>query len=190
MKKTVVFITGTNCVGKTTMAWALINLFGGVSGVVDDVTYCADKRYALAGSYYADKRYGGVDRITDGKGSCTSRLAEVVETALKKSDVVFCEGSFMRTFGLNLTNALFKGERQLVVSLYAPQKILYERLLARSNGRNGSGVRNYDLIFKGQRQAMIAAQKYQSIGVKVLQYDTSRITKEEIIKNILSYVNS
>lgn len=161
-KKTVVFITGTNCVGKTTTAWALINLFGGVSSVIDDVTYCADKRYAFAGPYYADKRFGGVDRITDGKGSaCTSRLAEVVETALRNSDVVFCEGSFMNSFGLNLTNALFKGERQLVVSLYAPQKILYERLLARSNGRNGSGVRNYDLIFKRQRQAMISAQKYQ-----------------------------
>lgn len=89
MKKCV-FITGTNCSGKSSLAWAIIT------------------------------RYGGVDRITNDKGSsCTSRLAEVVEEGLKHRDIIICEGSFLDTFGMNLMNALFKAEQQYVISLYA-----------------------------------------------------------------------
>ena len=112
--KTVVFFMGTNCVGKSTIAWGMIERFGGLGGEGDGFVYCANKRYGLAGKYCANKRYGGVDRLTNDKGtSCTSRLAEVVENALSLCDVVFCEGSYVNTFGLNLTNALFKGQRQL-----------------------------------------------------------------------------
>lgn len=56
--KIVVFITGTNAVGKSTLAWSLIDRFGGIYEERDCVTYCKDKRYGLAG-LYKDKRYGG-----------------------------------------------------------------------------------------------------------------------------------
>ena len=184
--KTVVFITGTNAVGKSTLAWSLIERFGGIYEERDCVTYCKDKRYGLAGRY-KDKRYGGVDRITNDKGSsCTSRLAEVVSEGLKTADVMFCEGSFMDTFGLNLTNALFLGDKALVVSLYAPPAVIYERLNKRSNGMNGTGKRNWPTIFRKQKQALIAAQKYEQIGCKVLQFDTSVFSTEQIRDEIIN----
>lgn len=184
--KIVVFITGTNAVGKSTLAWSLIDRFGGIYEERDCVTYCKDKRYGLAGRY-KDKRYGGVDRITNDKGSsCTSRLAEVVSEGLKTADVMFCEGSFMNTFGLNLTNALFLGDAALVVSLYAPPAVIYQRLKNRSNGMNGTGKRNWPSIFRRQTQALVAAQKYEQIGCKVLQFDTSVFSTEWIRDEIIN----
>lgn len=121
--KTCVFITGTNAVGKSSLAWAIINRYGGVDRITNQVTYCKRGGVSLAGKY-GSTVYGGVDRITNEKGSsCTSRLADVVGEALSNSDVVFCEGSFMNTFGLNLTNAMFKAQRYLVVSLYLPPQL-------------------------------------------------------------------
>lgn len=173
--KIVVFITGTNAVGKSTLAWSLIDRFGGICEERACTTICKDKRY------------GGVDRITNDKGSsCTSRLAEVVSEGLKTADVIFCEGSFMNTFGLNLTNALFLGDAALVVSLYAPPEVIYKRLNERSNGMNGTGKRNWPTIFRKQRQALIAAQKYEQIGCKVLQYDTSVYSVEQIRDEIIN----
>lgn len=184
--KIVVFITGTNGVGKTTLAWSLIDRFGGIYEERDCVTYCKDKRYGLAG-LYKDKRYGGVDRLTNDKGSsCTSRLAEVVSEGLKTADVIFCEGSFMNSFGLNLTNALFLGDKALVVSLYAPPAVIYQRLKNRSNGMNSTGKRNWPSIFSKQKQAMIAAQKYEQIGCKVLQFDTSVFSTEQMRDEIIN----
>lgn len=184
--KIVVFITGTNAVGKSTLAWSLIDRFGGIYEERACTTYCKDKRYGLAGRY-KDKRYGGVDRITNDKGSsCTSRLADVVQEGLQTADVMFCEGSFMNTFGLNLTNALFLGDKALVVSLYAPPAVIYERLNKRSNGMNGTGKRNWPTIFRKQKQALIAAQKYEQIGCKVLQFDTSVFSTEQIRDEIIN----
>ena len=92
MKKCV-FITGTNCVGKSALAWEIINRYGGVDRILNDVTYCKEDGVCLAGRY-GEARYGGVDRILNDKGSsCTSRLAEVVEEGLKNSQVIVCEGS-------------------------------------------------------------------------------------------------
>ena len=184
--KTVVFITGTNAVGKSTLAWSLIERFGGIYEERDCVTYCKDKRYGLAGQYKG-KRYGGVDRITNDKGSsCTSRLTDVVREGLKTADVIFCEGSFINTFGLNLTNALFLGDKALVVSLYAPPAVIYQRLKNRSNGMNGTGKRNWPTIFRKQTQALVAAQKYEQIGCKVLQFDTSVFSTEQIRDEIIN----
>jgi len=186
--KVVVFITGTNAVGKSSLAYSLIEHFGGISEERACMTYLKDKRYGLAGRY-KDKRYGGVDRITNEKGSsCTSRLADIVREGLKTCDVVFCEGSFMNTFGLNLTNALFLGDKAVVVSLYAPPEVIYRRITARSNGRSGKGYRNWPTIFRKQVQALIAAQKYESVGVKVLQYDTSQVTTGRIMEELLDTI--
>lgn len=189
--KAVVFITGTNAVGKSTLAWSLIERFGGIYEERDCVTYCKDKRYGLAG-LYKDKRYGGVDRITNDKGSsCTSRLADVVRVGLQTADVIFCEGSFMDTFGLNLTNALFLGNKALVVSLYAPPAEILKRLGVRSNGKNGRrNGENLRRVLLKQERCMKAALKYQSIGVKVLQYDTSVTSVETMLNEILSTIET
>ena len=126
MKKCV-FITGTNCSGKSSLAWAIITRYGGVDRITNDVSYCKEGIICFAGRYgvtryggvdritndvsyckegiicfagrYGETRYGGVDRITNDKGSsCTSRLAEVVEEGLKHRDIIICEGSFFRHF--------------------------------------------------------------------------------------------
>ena len=188
--KTCVFITGTNAVGKSALAWAIITRFGGVDRITNDVTYCTDGGFCLAGKY-GITRFGGVDRITNDKGSsCTSRLAEVVEEGLRNADTIVCEGSFMNTFGLNLSNALFKAERHLVVSLYADPKTIWERLCGRSNGKYGDGKRRFDLILKKQRQAMIAAQRWQSIGVPVLQVNTAVTPVDEVLRLTLEKLDA
>lgn len=189
--KTVVFITGTNAVGKSTLAWSIISRFGGIYEERACTTFCKDKRYGLAGRY-KDKRYGGVDRITNEKGSsCTSRLAEVVREGLQTADVIFCEGSFMDTFGLNLTNALFLGDKALVVSLYAPPAEILRRLGVRSNGKNGRrNADNLRRVLLKQERCMKAALKYQSIGVKVLQYDTSVTSVDTMLNEILSTIET
>ena len=157
--KTCVFITGTNAVGKSALAWEII------------------------------ARYGGVDKITNDKGSsCTSRLAEVVAEGLRHADTIFCEGSYMNTFGLNLTNAMFKAERHLLVNLWADCKTIYDRVTNRSNGKNGDGKRNFHRIFGKQKQSMVAARKWQSIGVKVLQFNTAETTIEEEVSVILQAI--
>jgi len=45
--KTCVFITGTNSVGKTSLAKALIGLFGGIEEATKELTICRDRRFAL-----------------------------------------------------------------------------------------------------------------------------------------------
>lgn len=92
----------------------------------------------------------------------------------------------MNTFGLNLTNAMFKAQRYLLVSLYCPPEIIYKRLTSRSNGRNGK--RNLKLIWKKQLQAMIAARKWQEIGVPVLQYNTAEVTLEEELEQVMATI--
>lgn len=186
--KCCVFITGTNAVGKSALAWAIIDRYGGVDRITNEVTYCVNGSVCLAGSYGVH-RYGGVDNITNDKGSsCTSKLADVVEEGLRHAKVIICEGSFMNTFGLNLSNALFKADRQLVVSLWADTATIYQRCIARSNGKYGTGKRNWPTIIRKQRQAMIAAQKWQSIGVKVLQFNTATVSIEEELEKVLTTI--
>ena len=175
---TCVFLTGTNAVGKSSVARAIIERCGGIDKVEGQVTYCKDGKTALAGSYLC--KYGGVDRVTNSKGSsCTSELPNVVERALQNRSIVFCEGSFMNTFGLNLTNAMFKADKHLVVNLYADAKTIWDRLNTRSNGK--CGKRDFKGILNKQRSAAVAATKWHSIGVVVLQVDTARYTPQEIV---------
>lgn len=185
MKKCV-FITGTNGVGKSALAWEIITRYGGVDRITNDVSYCKEGVICFAGKYGVT-RYGGVDRIANDKGSsCTSRLAEVVEEGLKHCEVIICEGSFMNTFGMNLTNAMFKGESYLLVNLWADAQTLYDRLTARSNGKNGK--RDFPKIINKQKQAMIAAKKWQSIGVKVLQINTAEVPLKDEVEMVLKEI--
>lgn len=180
---TCVFITGTNAVGKSSVARAIMERCGGISTERDMVTYLADGVTCLAGRYLGCK-YGGVDRITNAKGSsCTSELANVVERGLSERKVIFCEGSFMNTFGLNLTNAMFKADKHLIVMLYADARTIWERLNGRSEGKNGKG-RDFPKVMQRQRQCNIAAQKWHEIGVKVLQINSAEYTSPQIVDTI------
>ena len=180
--KTCIFITGTNGVGKSSVARAVIERCGGIDKVEEQVTYCADGKTALAGSCLC--KYGGVDRVTNAKGSsCTSELPNVVERGLANRDIIFCEGSFMGTFGMNLTNAMFKAQRHLVINLYADARTLYDRLNNRSNGRNGNG-RDFSQILKKQKLSAVSAVKWHEIGVKVLQIDAGAHSPEQIVDTI------
>ena len=187
-KKVCVFITGTNGVGKSSLARAAIKHFGGVKCEDGGVTYLRDGGVCLAGSYKV--KFGGVDWLRGGKGSSTSVLASVVEEGLKTADIMICEGSFMNTFGLNLSNALFKAERHLVVNLYADPLVLHSRISARLGGdREAVAKRNWKQILSRQRDSMRAACKWRSIGVKVLQIDTSQASIEECFGQMLNAVN-
>lgn len=178
--KTCVFITGTNAVGKTTLAKALIEHYGGIKEATKELTLCNDERVCFAGKYAIDKTFGGVDGFNQ-----TKCLEGVVREGLTKADVVFCEGMYLHTFGLNLTNAMFSADKHLVVFLYAPVAVINERLLNRA----GKGIQN-DAVWKKQQNCATSAKKWQSIGVPVYAFDTSKIPMETIIKQITEYVGN
>lgn len=182
MKKTCVFITGTNTVGKSTLARAIIKYFGGVceEKSTKQITYCKDSRVCLAGSYPHDSKYGGVDGLSN-----TAILASVVEKGLSNADIIICEGSFLKTFGMNMTNAMFKAEQHLVVSIYADAKTLYNRII----GRTGINERrNWKKIVGNQKSAITSAKKWQQIGVKVLQIDAGSSTVEEKLNIVIKTI--
>lgn len=176
--KTCVFISGTNCTGKSTLAKELIRLCGGIESNDELCTYCNDGVTALGGKYSMERKYGGIDGFNE-----TKILAKVVERGLESREVVICEGMYLNTFGLNLTNAMFKAERHLLVFLYAPVATIHQRLIDRS----GNGITNKFVIEK-QHKAARAAQKWQQIGVPVIVFDTSKVSVEEEAQTIIAKI--
>ena len=166
--KTVVFITGTNGTGKSIFARELMKRYGGFAGMDGKATVCVDGRVTFAGKYSGVKN-GGVDGLNQ-----TACLVGMARELFKMHDVFICEGSYMNTFGINLTNAIFAGDRQLVVFLYAPLPVLHERLIERS----GSGMKK--TIAEKQNTAARCAKKWASIGVPVLPFDTAVDKTERI----------
>lgn len=186
--KTCVFIIGTNGVGKTTLAKHIISKYGGVDMYDKQVTYCKDGSVCLTGKYDGCK-FGGVDRIKNDKGSsCTSLLSEVVSEGLNNADTIFCEGSYLDSFGTNLLRAMFcVAKRYLVVLLYSSNRVLNERLKKRTNG-----VKKIPLltVIKKQNRCFSAAKKWRSIGVKVISIDTGITTTEEQFNIIQQFLNT
>lgn len=177
MKKTCVFLIGTNCSGKTTCAKELIRLCGGMTGQNKWLTQVADGRFCFAGKY-GDGRYGGVDSWNE-----TKPLRAVVERALTAHDVIVCEGVKLHNNGGNLSTALFSAERRIVVFLYAPAKVLDARLRARS----GSSVTL--AILKDQQACARSLKRWAGMGgVKTLAFDTSVVNAAECASRILSEI--
>lgn len=175
---TAVYIIGTNAVGKTSLMRAIIDHYGGIKGFSNKVTSCGDRRVKLAGKYTEDGKYGGVDSLNE-----TKCLAEMAEREFGKgAELMFFEGSYMNTFGMNLTNAIFKADSQLVVFCYAPIKVIHKRLYARSGA---AGLKDFNNVVKKQQSAFRSAKKWASIGVPVLSIDTSVRSIDEEMKLIL-----
>lgn len=175
--KTCVFINGTNCVGKTSLAKELIARYGGIESAGRTLTVCKDNRICFAGHYDLTKRYGGVDGFNS-----TKVLAGVVEEGLREHEVIICEGSYFHTIGLNLTNAMFKADRHLVVFLYAPVETLNARLLERG------GKPITPVMISKQKQCLVAAKKWQKMGVNVLSFNTLSITPPIMANEVLSKI--
>lgn len=117
--------------------------------------------------------------------NCIKILAQKVKEVFETADICICEGSFIRSFSLNITNAVFCGDKALIVSLYAPLKEIYNRLKKRSPEK----IRNWTQIYGNQVEAMRSAKKFHKIGVKVLQYDTTITSIEEIVEAIIRNCN-
>jgi broad-specificity NMP kinase len=177
MTKTCVFITGTNATGKTTLAKELQRRFGGLADVTPTISNCADNRICFAGKYDG-RKYGGVDSLNS-----TRVLAEIVERALQSHDVIICEGSYLHTFGNNLTNAIFKAERNIVILLYAPLQELNKRLIARSGAGVNVGIANK------QKTCARSFAKWKSIGVEVRAFDTSKENPGQIAEAVIQLLN-
>ncbi len=179
MNKVCVFITGTNAVGKSTLAKELIRQYGGISHSDKTLTLCGDGRVCFAGRYDLNRQYGGVDGFNQ-----TKCLESVVRQGLRRSDVIICEGMYLHTFGMNLTNAAFVADRQLLIFLYTPVKEIHRRLLERS----GKGLSN-EAVWRKQLNCATAARKWASIGVPVLSFDTSQVPVSDISQNVMAKID-
>lgn len=166
---------GTNGVGKTTLAKRLIERFGGIKQAGNTITLCNDDRVCFAGRYSAESKFGGVDSFSSTKG-----LESVVKEGLAKSDLIFCEGSFLNSIGLNLTNAVFVADKQLVVLLYCEGGVLQERLKERSNGKVNESV------IKKHKCCVRAFKKWAEIGVPAIAIDTSTTDAKGVEEKVIT----
>lgn len=176
--KACVFIIGTNGTGKSTLAKEIISLCGGIDeeSSTKEITYCTNGKVSFAGSYL--KKFCGLDSLGQ-----TKILASLCEEALNNCDVFISEGCRMNTLGQSMTNAMFKADCFLVVSLFTDMLTIYNRL----NERTGTAKkRDYKQIQALQRQSMKVAKKWQSIGVKVLQFNSAEHTPKEEAEKVLS----
>lgn len=172
MGKISVLIIGTNAVGKSTLARALINEAGGISEVRDRCSYCNDGKTVVIGDYSQGKKIEGVDAF--GETKC---VAQIIKEA--QGEIVIFEGLKCGTFGASIQDALFSTERQLIVFLYAKAEVIHQRLKERS----GVGI-NSEQVLRQQKANLNAAVKYKEIGVPVLYYDTGAHDTEEILKEV------
>lgn len=179
--KTCIFIIGTNCTGKSSLAKAIAEGFGGYGVVSRELTECADSRVCLAGQYYPDKRFGGVDGLNETKG-----LQHIVHTALVSHECIICEGIKLRNNGPNLTRAIFAADRRLVVFLYAPAVTIHRRLLE----RNGKGKGATQTILKDQQACARSLERWRGMGIPVLWFDTSKTSIEDEARSLINYIRN
>lgn len=184
MKKCV-FIIGCNAVGKTALARELIRRFDGISRYENQISYCNDGLTAFAGKYLDGSKYGGVDYFHE-----TKCLEGIVSRALETHERVILEGSYMNTFGLNLQRAMFaKGvEAFLLVALSASPEVIRQRLLNRTG--NVPDEKKLGYVLAKNKGAQSSADKWESIGVKVLRIDTGRMPFDKEVGAVLKEVTA
>lgn len=173
-----IIITGTNASGKTTLSKELIRRFGGVAELRKDRTICADRRAVFLGRYVEESKYGGVDRFNE-----TRCLAGIAQDAIANgAEYVFCEGSYLDTFGLNLQRLLFTARKQLVICLYAPLTEIDRRLRQRSN------LRIRQTVAKKQELSLSSARKWHDIGVPTQAFNSMETSTENIADFIIQWI--
>lgn len=173
-----IMITGTNCSGKTTLAKELISRFGGIQKTLKDRTICVDSRAVFLGKYSQEAKHGGCDSLNE-----TKILASICEDAIKQgAKYVFCEGSYLNTFGISLQKLIFSASNQLVVSLFANKELLDNRL----HKRSGNAISQS--ILKKQELCIRSAKKWKEIGVPTCAFDVSKYTTKKIADFIIDYV--
>lgn len=178
--KTCVIITGTNGCGKSSVARALIELFGGIEA--QEETKYGKATKTKGGAYFAGKygegKYGGVDSLQG-----TAVLPGMAEEVYAKSACFVAEGVYLHTFGKNVTTTLFQAERRLFVVLFGRAAVLNERIA----GRSGRGV-NADIL-RNQQQAIRTGKKMGENGVSTRYYDIEKYKSAEIAAKIYDWIN-
>lgn len=175
MSKTCIYLIGTNCSGKTSVAEALIDKLGGIKNYTDGVTYTYGG-VAFAGKYSV--KYGGVDNLNS-----TSVLRRVVSSAFRNVDTIICEGVRLKTFGSNLTNAMFLADRRYVFYLHVGYKELCRRLKVRSGREKPTTftLHQYSECFS-------SLKKWQSYGCNTAVFDTDKCSIDEIAEYIIKLI--
>lgn len=179
MKK-VVFITGTNGVGKTSAMRAIMDKLGGIAEIStdNDLILLGDGNSAVGGGLNGAGNYYGIDVKRN-----TKCLEPICRKALDTRNNVFCEGAYLHTFGLNLCRALACGDKGYVIALYANYKVINDHL----KQRGGKPINN--AIISKQRCALSSAAKFSKIGYNVMTIDTATHTPAEIAEKILDFCN-
>lgn len=175
--KTCVFIIGTNCSGKSALARKLIERSGGIKEATKELTTCGNGVVGLAGKYAIDSNYGGVDSLNG-----TKQLEKILRAGFEFCEVIICEGSYMDTFGMNLTNAMFVAQKHLVVFLYATQEELAKRLKERSGGELT------ERITSKQQRVSRAAVKWNGIGVPVYCVDSGKVSLDREADTVIQLI--
>lgn len=175
MAKTCVYLIGTNCAGKTSVAKALINKLGGVRACKNGVTY-TNGGVAFAGKY--DVKYGGVDNL-----NCTRILADVVSTAFISVDTIICEGVRLKSFGGNLTRAMYLADRRYVFYLHVGVQELRRRLFLRSATSEPTKETLHQI-----KECNSAIKKWQSHGCNTAVFDTEKWSIDEMAECIIKLI--
>lgn len=175
--KRCVFIIGTNCSGKTTVAKKMIEKLGGASDFRDNVTYTASG-VAFAGKY--DVKFGGVDYINS-----TSVLPQLVHKAFQIVDTIVCEGVRLKTYGGNLTTSMYLADRRYIFYLHASLQELEKRVKARTGNENAKlSIHTKTQIL----ECYSSMKKWARNGCYTAVIDTEKMNADEIANLILKVI--
>lgn len=174
-----IYITGTNCTGKTTVAKLLIEYYGGVKSTSREITVCNAEDVCFIGRYEPDKKICGVDCLGN-----TKELEQIFHDASKRYRLIYAEGAYLHTFGNNLTRAIFQCDQQYVFYLYSTNRDIIARQRIRTPGKKV----NYVAMLAKQKAAMRSAVKWKDAGATVWAFNSSLMSPTEIVNQIIARV--
>lgn len=174
--KTCVFIIGTNCAGKTTVAKTMIEKLGGVSEYRNNITYTGGG-VAFAGKY--DVKFGGVDSLNS-----TSILQQVTSEAFQNVDTIICEGCRLKTFGKNLLKAMYLADKRYVFYLHASLEEIEKRLKIRNDNNKTCSFHTKKQIL----ECYSSIRKWAEYGCKTFVIDTEKMNAEQASSLILKVI--
>ena len=163
-----VVISGTHCVGKSTLVRNLLEKHGGGRARADRVISADGVLTALGRKYdVRSTNTPGTDRLK--KGELESALDNLT------TPIAIAEGFKVTTFGTCPLRFLFAGQKQLVIVLDAKWKTLVDRKEARQGYRTLP-----EKTIQKRKNAITNIKKYRSIGVPVVLIDTTALTPDEV----------